>query len=243
MTLASFAEARPRLVLEFFEYGVILKKPRLDGETAYPVDPQEIAELLSINFRRLVEEEKQKKKRQPEVIADTGLIHPDTLFVARSAKRGVVIQYREPQMTGLFFEGSEDAYRVPLPPLILIRALRGEMPSYGCYAVKQRPVDLTEPLFRAPLPHMTNGSICWGTVAKPSKEQMQASVRLDEDFKLLLGSRFGSHTVGGVSKSHPEDVRLQHAALERRKARRYPMNDLVEAKVTFGDLLDRLRKA
>jgi hypothetical protein len=223
-------------VLEFYEFGVILKKPRLDGATAYPVDPMEIAELLSENFKQLVE---QQKERDP--LTETGLIGSDTLYVARSARRSIVIGYREPQITGLFFEGSEEAYRVPLPGLILIRTVKKGQPSYGCFAVKRRPVDLSEPLYLPPLPHMNNGSVCWGTVPKPSEEAMASTASLKEDFKFLLGSRFGSHAVARVSKSHPKDVRPKFAELEQRKAKRYPVNDLIEAKQTFGNLLERLR--
>ena len=36
----------------------------------------------------------------------------------------VVAEYRKPQLTGVFLEGSADAVRVPLPGLVLVRVSR-----------------------------------------------------------------------------------------------------------------------
>ena len=143
-----------------------------------------------------------------------------------------------PQKTGLYLDGSETPLRLPLPGLIFIRVTtEDKQPQYQVYAVKKRPVTLDAPLFHAPLPNIfNNGTICWGSVPLVSDEGLRGSA-LVEDWRVLLGSRFGDHGVQNKSKAFTRDIRQQFIALEERKARVYPKSDLIPVKRTLAQAL------
>ncbi len=194
-----------------------------DGERVqeYAVDPAQIALALSA-----------------KVTFDTGLLGGNTLLVRQEGVRKLIVEYRPPVKTGLFLEGSETALRVPLPGLILIRTTSDDRnPQYHLFAVKRRPTTLTTPLYHAPLPNVFgSGSICWGTVQRPTDRALK-STSLAEDWMQLLGSSFGDHAVHGKSQSHPRDIRAKWIALEASKARRYPTSDLIPLKRTLAEVL------
>jgi hypothetical protein len=168
----------------------------------------------------------------------TGLLSADTLYVWQEGGTQVVAEYRKPQLTGVFLEGSESALRVPLPGMVLIRVTRHQQrPDYKLYAVKRRPKTLDVPLYHAPIPNVfTGGGICWGTVERVSDNAL-ASVSLAEGWAQLLGSPFGSHACSGKSKAHRDDVRKQLIALEAAGKKRYPTTDLIAAKAQLSDAL------
>jgi PRTRC genetic system protein B len=194
-----------------------------DGERIqeYAVDPAQVALALSA-----------------KVTFDTGLLGGHTLLVRQEGVKKLIAEYRPPGKTGLFLEGSETALRVPLPGLILIRTTNDDRnPQYHLFAVKRRPTALTTPLYHAPLPNIfSSGSICWGTVQRPTDRALK-STSLAEDWMQLLGSSFGDHAVHGKSQSHPRDIREKWIALEASKARRYPTSDLIPLKRTLAEVL------
>lgn len=212
---------QPSLSLDFYSYGVLLRKRDGETMTEYPVDPAQIAAALAAR-----------------VIFDTGLLGADTLLVRYEGVKQLVIGYRKAQKTGLYLEGSETPLRVPLPGLILIRVTKEHRrPAYHLYAVKRRPQHLDVALFHAPLPNIyTSGSICWGTVRTVSETALTGA-SLAEDWQQLLGSPFGDHSVQGKSNAYRQDIRQQLIALEKRKARRYPTSDLLPMQKTLSQLL------
>jgi hypothetical protein len=212
---------QPSLILIFYSFGVMLHKRDGDRVSEHPVDPAQVALALSAKVR-----------------FDTGLLSDNTLLVRQEGVKKVVVEYRPPQKTGLYLDGSETALRVPLPGLLLIRVTTEDKnPQYGVYAVKKRPVTLNEPLFHAPLPNVfSSGNICWGTVQRVTDTALQTT-NLAEDWKVLFGSRFNDHGVGGKSKSHSSDIRQMLIALEGRKARAYPKSDLLPVKKTLVQVL------
>lgn len=219
-------QEQPNLTLEFYSYGVLLRKR--DGETVteYAVDPGQIALALAA-----------------KITLDTGLLGEETLLVRQDGVKRVAVEYRSPRKTGLYLDGSDAALRVPLPPLLLIRTTtENKNPQYQVYAVKARPTTLDTPLFHAPLPNVFNsGSICWGSVQRVTDDALQGN-SLAADWDTLLGSRFGDHACSGKSRSHPQDIRQKLIDLERRKARVYPKSDLVPVKRTLAQALgDEIR--
>ncbi|MBW7880996.1 MAG: hypothetical protein H3C32_17005 [Anaerolineae bacterium] len=212
---------QPSLTLSFYSFGVMLRKA--DGETVteYPVDPAQVAATLAA-----------------KVTFDTGLLGGNTLLVRQDGVQRTIVEYRPPQIAGLFLEGSEAALRVPLPGLILIRTTaEGKTPQYAVYAVKRRPEAHDTPLFHAPLPNVfSSGAICWGTVPRVDAAALRDS-SLAADWTMLLGSVFGDHAVGGKSKREPRDVRKLLVDLEARKARRYPTGDLIPVKKSLEQVL------
>ncbi len=212
---------QPSLILSFYSFGVMLHKRDGDRVSEHPVDPAQVALALSAKVR-----------------FDTGLLSDNTLLVRQEGVKKIVVEYRPPQKTGLYLDGSETALRVPLPGLLLIRVTAEDKnPQYGVYAVKKRPIKLDEPLFHAPLPNVfSSGNICWGTVQRVTDTALQ-STTLAEDWAVLLGSRFNDHGVGGKSKSHSSDIRQMLITLEKRKARAYPKSDLLPVKKTLAQVL------
>lgn len=212
---------QPSLTLDFYSYGVMLRKREGETMTEYPVDPAQIAAALAAKVR-----------------FETGLLCADTLFVRYEGVKQLVVSYRKPQKTGMYLEGSETPLRVPLPGLILVRqTTERQHPDYHLYAVKRRPQSLDAALFHAPLPNIyTSGSICWGTVRTVSEAAL-AGTSLAEDWQMLLGSPFGNHSVHGKSRAHRDDIRQQLIALTERNARVYPTSDLVPVRKTLVQLL------
>jgi len=212
---------QPSLSLDFYSYGVLMRKREGDAITEYAVDPAQVAVALAA-----------------KVTFDTGLLSGDTLLVRQEGVKKIVVEYRKPQKTGVYLDGSETALRVPLPGLLMIRATSEDRnPTYAVYAVKRRPAALEVGLYQAPLPNVFNsGSICWGSVQRLSDEAL-SDASLAQDWAMLLGSPFGDHACSGKSRSHPNDIRQKLIELEQKAARRYPTADLIPAKKTLGQVL------
>lgn len=196
---------------------------KIDGETTseYAVDPAQVALALAA-----------------KVTFDTGLLGGNTLLVRQDGMKRTVVEYRPPQKTGLFLDGSDAVLRVPLPGLVMIRVTaEDKAPQYGVFAVKRRPETLDIPLFQAPLPNVFgSGAICWGTVQRVTDTALR-SAGLAEDWTMLLGSSFGDHAVGGKSKRQKRDIRKLLIDLEARKVRRYPTGDLIPVRKTLAQVL------
>lgn len=207
--------------LDFYSYGVLLRKREGDTITEYAVDPAQVAVALAA-----------------KVTFNTGLLSGDTLLVRQEGVKKTVVEYRKPQKTGIYLDGSETALRVPLPGLLMIRTTSEDRnPNYAVYAVKRRPQTFETDLYLAPLPNVFNsGSICWGSVQRVSDEAL-ANTSLAEDWSMLLGSPFGDHACNGKSRSHPSDIRQKLIELEAKGAKRYPTTDLIPAKKTLVQVL------
>jgi hypothetical protein len=213
----------PTLQLSFYPFGVLLRRPTDNGGCAeYAVDPAQVAELLAA-----------------KTCLSTGILSPNTILVQVEGLRRTVVEFRPPQRTALFIDGSDTPLRVPLPGLLMIRTVTGTVPKYGIFAVKARPATLETELFQPPLPNIyAEGAVCWGSVSRVSEPALTGA-DLAEDWKLFLGSTFTPHSVSGKSHSEPHDIRKKLAELEARKARVYPKRDLVSARHTLADVLAR----
>ena len=223
-SLTETLRATPELELQFFEFGIILKKYDGAGVTEFAVDPNQLAVAFNT-----------------EAWFETGLLSEDILFVAESGLRRVVIGYRPPQVTGLWVEGLPEAYRIPMPGLVLSRVTRDGRPDYNLFAVHERPRSGEAELFVAPLPHVyTHGGICWGSVERPAGDHL-ATTDLTADWDALLGSAFNNHAVNGKSKRHGQDVLSLYPELEQSGAESYPLDDLVPVNKTLGNWLKELR--
>lgn len=205
-------EEQPTLQLNFYSYGIVLrKKTAQNAYTEYAVDPAQITQALAV--------------RNP---LETGLLTANTLFIRTDGITRTVVEYRPPQITGIFIEGTENAVRVPLPGMVMIRRVTGKNPYYAIFAVKNRPASLSEKLYTPPLPNMSRGgSVCWGSVKKVPKKALETT-SLDEDWKLYLGSQFNSHGVGGKSKKFEHDVRKMLIWVEQQHLEEWPHGDLVQ---------------
>lgn len=215
----------PLLSIEFYDFGTILRKRTESGQVSYAVRPSQIAAALA-----------------DKVGIETGLLPEGNLYYAQEGIKTIVIEYRKPQRTGIWVEGREEPYRIPMPGLILARSLRSDIPHYLIFAAKRRPTSLDDPLYVSVLPNTYGGGdICWGTVERARLDgAVPANLRFD--WNLMLGAAFNNHAVSGKSKEHKNDIRKMYDALDSSRARRYPMDDLVKAHLSFGGLIERLRK-
>ena len=173
-----------------------------------------------------------------KITFDSGLLSGDTLLVRQEGVKKTVVEYRKPQKTGIYLDGSETALRVPLPGLLMIRTTSEDRsPNYAVYAIKRRPQTFDADLYLAPLPNVFNsGSICWGSVQRVSDGAL-AQPSLAEDWAQLLGTPFGDHACSGKSRSHPRDIRQKLIEMEAKGAKRYPTSDLIPAKKTLAEVL------
>ena len=212
----------PSLSLNFYSFGVMLRKREGDTISEYPIDPAHVAVALA-----------------SKVSFTTGLLTGDTIYIHTEGVSKTVVEYRKPQMTGIFLEGSDAPLRVPLPGLLMLRKTANDrVSSYAVFAVKKRPDTFDTPLFQAPLPNVFNsGSVCWGTVQRVSDEALSGA-SLAQDWHQLLGSPFGDHACSGKSKSHPSDIRQKLIELETKQSRRYPTTDLLPTRRTLAHLLE-----
>lgn len=211
---------QPSLSLDFYSFGVLLRKRDGDIVSEYPVDPAQVALALAA-----------------KVTYDTGLLNGATLFIRYEGVVCTIAEYRKPQQTGVYLDGSDAPLRIPLPGLILIRQTRENRdPTYLVYAVRKRPESLDWPLFHAPLPNVySSAAICWGSVRTVSDAAL-AGTSLAEDWQILLGSPFGDHAVSNKSKRFPDDVRKHFIDLEKRHARVYPRGDLLPTRKMLGQV-------
>ncbi len=219
--LHSMMTEQPSLSLNFYSFGVTMRKYEGERVTEYPIDPAQAAVALAA-----------------KVTFNTGLLSGDTLYIHMENISKTVVEYRKPQMTGVFLDNAESALRVPLPGLVMIRKTTDDRtPTYAVYAVKKRPVSLDVELFNAPLPNVFNsGSICWGTVQRVSDTSLSGA-SLAEDWAQLLGSPFGDHACSGKSKAFKDDVRRKLIELEAKKSKRYPTSDLIAARKTLAQAI------
>jgi hypothetical protein len=217
---------QPVYTLRFYAFGVTLEyiDPATSEQTSYAINPADLTAIFgteSLGF-------------------SSGLLADDIIYTGLHSGRQQLLSYRPPQITGIYLEGSATPLRVPLPGMMLYRAMRpgDQRPDYRLFAVKQRPTTLDEPLYLPPLPNIySGGSICWGTVERPVSDA--PTVSLAADWAQLLGSTFGSHMVDGKSKLHPDDIRQHFIALDAAKADVYPLGDLIPARnvTTLRDVL------
>lgn len=219
--LSQALDEQAKLSISFYSYGCILRKQEGDRISEYPVDPSQIAMMLSTNIQ-----------------FDTGIMNGNTLLIRENGAMRTLVGFRKRQKTGIWLEGSEDALRLPLPDLLMIRRTTdNNSPEYKVYATKGRPTSLDAELFDCPLPNVyKSASICWGSVKRVKDESLQDN-SLETDFAMLLGSPFGNHATHGKSHAHPSDVRKMLIELEGRNARVYPRRDLVSARTTLAQEL------
>lgn len=83
-TLQTALNELPSLSLDFYSYGVLLRKREGDAVTEFAVDPAQVAVALAA-----------------KVTFNTGLLSGDTLLVRQEGVKKTVVEYRKPQKTGI----------------------------------------------------------------------------------------------------------------------------------------------
>jgi PRTRC genetic system protein B len=194
---------------------VCIERHEADGSSSlYPIHPHDLIKALASAF-------------QASLFSD--LLDSDILACAQKGEVQWLLGWRAPQKTGVWVEGSDRAFQIPLPALLM---LRQHQPSAGISSHRvfalpssERPRDPQLPLLAAPLANVSpqNGTVCWGNIPRPG----QCRGSLEEDWAQFFGTRFGTHGLERRSKAFPEDIRHAYQHLEAQAAPHYPLEDLL----------------
>jgi PRTRC genetic system protein B len=163
---------------------------------------------------------------------DSGWLSAEAVRWGTGSRGEYVISFYRPARFELLVRASEDVAEmimtVPLPGMIFA----GCNQTWFVWSVKAHRFSPDLELFHAPLPNVAaNGLICFGQNQHPSVNQDGAHAA----WQLFINSAFNTHHVDGKSHEFPQDILLRLASLSARKARRYPLRDLVSLGCTVGD--------
>jgi hypothetical protein len=64
---------------------------------------------------------------------------------------------------------------------------------------------------------------------------------LTEDWARPLGTVFTNHSVSGKSRNHPSNIRGKLIELEAKKARTYPLCDLIRTDITLSKVIAKVQ--
>src|SRR5258708_17366014 len=84
-------QEQPKLTLNFYSYGILMRQRREDGgETEHAISPEQLATALSAKVR-----------------FESGLLSSNTLCLCAEGVKRTVVEYRPPQKTALVLHGSD----------------------------------------------------------------------------------------------------------------------------------------
>lgn len=203
--------------LELFEDMIVAQRIE-DGQpsASFIVDPLDLAEALS------------------GLAAASGLLPSGCFFWQRRGGQERLGVFVPPQVWRLRVVPTDEINRViPLPGLVF--AGRGR--DYKVYAVReteQAEITPRTPLFHAPMPNVSGQGVCLGSAEVPqaAAKSMAAAV------SGIMESEFNNHLDNRKSKKYPGGILRMWRVLHRAKAETYPLNDLVEAGLTVGTLME-----
>jgi len=159
------------------------------------------------------------------VLVGTGLLPRECLFYARAGNEERLAIYVPPEQWTLVT--TEDAFDVPLPPLIWSGCGR----KYHVWAVKQRPGE-RERLFHAPFPHVfPDGRVCVGNVKFP----VCSARTIHQALALFLKSEFNGHLASGKSESYEDNVLMLWDEIHDGSA--FPLDELVKTQRVLDDVI------
>jgi len=224
---APAAQVQPRLVLAFYDGGVVLQRAAPDGATtAYPVDPAQVQQAFA---------------RAPVC---SPILPANVLCWARVRGADAFAWWRPPGTEKLLVEVDSitHAWTVPLPGLVVVCTDH----RIGVAAVKgkARP-DAAAPVFSAPFPNTgtisgggfrSRGDVCLGSAKLPNT---LAPESLEAVWWSYVGSTFNSHMAEGKSASYPEDVRGLLLRLHEQGGAVFPEEELVaEVPLRLEEFID-----
>lgn len=166
--------------------------------------------------------------------ADSGWITDRLLRYREEPGGNYILSYQPAGIRTLFVEteGGEVAeITIPLPTLILF----GHRNDFYLWAAKSKKPDAKSKLSLAPLPNVggnLSGKICFGKTEVP-----EARVEtLDEVWHLIFNTPFNRDHSSQKCVSETKDVRKLLFALDKKKAKRFPISELLETNATIGEL-------
>lgn len=212
---APAAQIQPRMVLAFYDGGVVLQKTTPGGgTTAYPVDPAQVQQAFS---------------RAPVC---SPILPANALCWGRVRGADAFAWWRTPAKETLLIEVDDVTHEwtVPLPGLVVVCADH----RIGIAAVKgkARP-EATTPVFSAPFPNTgtisgggfrSRGDVCLGSAKLPNT---LAPDSFEAVWRSYVGSTFNSHMADRKCRSYPDDVRGLLLRLHEQGGAVFPEEELV----------------
>ena len=205
--------ARLQARLDLYQDFVLLSKFQ-QGQVSqqYLVDPTEVAAALA------------------GVDLNSGLLPRDCLFWGKRDGHDRLAIYLPPKIWLVTVRDEPLAWRVPLPGLIFC----GHDYRYTLWAVMERPTGGHTPLYLAPCPNVHPEGVCRGSAPFPKA----GATSTWQAAGIVCSSKFNRAPSTETSKAYPDCVLDQWRALVEANAERYPLDDLVETRLTLGRLID-----
>ena len=172
--------------------------------------------------------------------ADSGWIVPGVFRHGGGVHGDWYMYFVPPQRLPFNLYGLDRPLTIPIPPLVFA----GVGLSYFVWALKE-PLDLHMPgqafdgvrLCAAPFPNVSaNGQICFGGNEVPRAEVSQAGAV----WEIFRQSIFNDHSVQGKSRKFKDNIQDMWRLLDKRHARQYPVDDLVEGFTCLGSAVEQL---
>ncbi len=176
------------------------------------VDPAEVAACLS------------------KINLNSGLLPRNCLAWGKKEGQDGLSIYVPPKVWFVSIRGEPQAWRVPLPGLIL--AGRGY--NYKLWAVADRPTTCEDQLYMAPCPNVSPEGVCQGNAPFPQV----SPATIWQGVEAFFSSRFNRDLSNQKSRKYPDCVLDQWRDLHQAGAETYPLADLVGTNLTLGSLID-----
>ena len=124
---------------------------------------------------------------------------------------------------------SGQAWRVPLPGLVFT----GYEYNYSLWAVTDRPAGPATPLYMAPCPNVSLEGVCRGNAPFPRTTTTTMWQAVD----IFFSSKFNRDLSNAKSQAYPDCILDQWRALAQAGTETYPLEDLVQTRLTLGGLI------
>lgn len=121
----------------------------------------------------------------------------------------------------------------PLPSLVFA----GHGQAFFLWAMVGDEFDPEAEMYLAPLPNVHfDGRICFGANHPPAASPKTVMTA----WEMFIASPFNNHLSSGKSHAFPNDVGGRLLKLADRRARRYPRDDLITARTTLHQAIERM---
>lgn len=165
------------------------------------------------------------------------LVHPSLIATDYVS---TVVYWRPPQIQQIIFQVNwkdkkQEIVDIPLPGLIARYTLNKNNVKINLIAVKGKSCpDSETPLFKAPLPNISQDNVCLGTTA-----MVRSDLAINVDPELIwrdfFSSAFTAHSANGRIRSQQSDVRPFLMNLNGEK--RFPNKELLPLGMTLSEWL------
>lgn len=169
---------------------------------------------------------------------DSGWIRPEIVRAGHTASGPFAVAFlRAARREITIAAPGEDAFvlTVPVPAIVAVGCPSG----LRLFAVRESEFDPRSKVHYAPFPNLfADAKVCWGANPAPAVDHTRILAAVD----LYFSTPFNLNEAARRSLAYPANVVCQLARLARRRARTYPVSDLVRVPNTgsAGSVVERL---